>query len=143
MTATNLPGVQERLYCVGGTAPPNPPPAPGGGGSVVCRTESQCDEARLREGIARFSSGEYPTRGCFRKKGKAFWGRGGSRKEVAEADLPGVQERLYCGGGDAGARSSASLAFALAESETVVSAAAPTSLGLSIVFVVAAFCSIG
>ena len=47
-------------------------------------------------GIATFSAGNYPSKGCFKKNGNAYWGTGGSVEEMSIFDLAGVQERIWC-----------------------------------------------
>jgi len=89
-----LPGVRERIWCegvgdiVGSNDEPN--------GDLACMTQSQCDEKRLKMGIATLSAGTYPTKGCFMKNGNAYWGNGGTAGEISRPDLPGVQERIWC-----------------------------------------------
>ena len=130
MTETDLPGMQERLYCNAETATTS--------GTEIRLTEARCDEARREEDISEFLSGDFPTCGCFRKKGRAYCGRGGSRAEVASKELPGVQERIYCRGD--GRRFFLFRAEALVESETAASYGASFgSLGLAIAAVSAAF----
>jgi len=134
MTKANLPGVQERIYCDGEAVAGLPVTEDE---ITACLTESQCDKARKGENIDEFLTGDFPTHGCFKKKGKAFWGIGGSREEVSEKDLPGVQDRIYCR--SIGKRSSVALSKASAESEIAVSGASVASLGLSIMFVATTF----
>jgi hypothetical protein len=50
-------------------------------------------------GIEEFYVGAFPSRGCFSKNGVAYWSGGGSAEEISEVDLPGEQERIWCGGG--------------------------------------------
>ena len=90
MTETDLPVMQKRLYCNAETATTS--------GTEIRLTKARCDKARREEDISEFSSGDFPTCGCFRKKGRAYWGRGGSRVEVASKEPPGAQERIDCRG---------------------------------------------
>jgi len=136
MTKAALPGVQERIYCDGAEANARPDPEPE---ITLCLTESECDEARKEGGMDKFLSGDFPTHGCFKKSGKAYWGGGGSSEEISKEDLPGAQERIYCRG--VSKRSSIVLSKASAESEMIVSGANIASLGFSIFFAVAAFSS--
>lgn len=71
----------------------------------TCTTKDQCDKSRLKLGMSNFRSGDYSTKGCFSKYSidgtiTAYWSKGGSTEEISQADLPGVQERITCGGGD-------------------------------------------
>lgn len=71
----------------------------------TCITKDQCDKSRLKLGISNFRTGNYSTKGCFSKYSTdgtftAFWSKGGTSEEISQADLPGVQERITCGGGD-------------------------------------------
>ena len=130
MTTPDLPGVQERVYCYG-ERPPAGEPTP-------CLSKAECDEARTEAGLKKFLSGDFPTHGCFEKKGKAYWGSGGSSDELSTEELPGVQERLYCRRG--GVRSHVALSkFSVAESKTDVSGANVASLGLPLFLFVAMF----
>jgi len=136
MTNADLPGVQERIYCGKAEVKPRPDPEDE---ITPCLTESECDKARKEGGIDKFLSGVFPTHGCFKKSGKAYWGTGGSSDEVSKKDLPGVQERVYCRG--VSKRSSVLLSQASAESGVIVSGANVASLGLSVCLTVAAFSS--
>merc|ERR1712085_20632 len=60
-------------------------------------------QATTRMGLESFASGSYPTKGCFRKNGKAFFSPG-MPQEMSELDLPGLQERIWCGGTESSAR---------------------------------------
>ena len=63
---------------------------------IACMTKMDCDMARQQKGFARFNVGVYPTKGCFSKNGIAFFGTGGTVAQKSRADLPGIQERIYC-----------------------------------------------
>jgi len=93
---TSLPGIQARVWCekevdLPGGSPPEESKEDG-----ACITQSKCDEERLEMGIATFSAGNYPSKGCFKKNGNAYWGTGGSVGEMSISDLAGVQERIWC-----------------------------------------------
>ena len=66
---------------------------------TVCMTEEQCDEAAQKLNIPiGYSNDDFPTKGCFTKNNVAYWSTGSSStvSSMAEVDLPGVQERIYC-----------------------------------------------
>lgn len=69
----------------------------------TCNTKDQCDKSRLELGIASILQGNFPTKGCFSKMDSdgtitAFWSEGGTADEMSRANLPGVQERIFCHG---------------------------------------------
>jgi len=64
---------------------------------IACITRDECDERRSELGIDGFFVGTYPTKGCFSKNGVAYYSGGGSAEEVSRVDLPGEQERIWCG----------------------------------------------
>mmetsp|Transcript_29640 Transcript_29640/g.62960 ORF Transcript_29640/g.62960 Transcript_29640/m.62960 type:complete len:867 (-) Transcript_29640:380-2980(-) len=88
MSRSDLPGIQTRLWCERMDAP--------GPKEMGPCSRLECDEKRLEMGMATLSAGNYPTKGCFSKSGAAYWGSGGSAAEMSRADLPGVQERIWC-----------------------------------------------
>jgi len=99
MYVSELPGVQQRIWCTyDETADP-----PSGSASAACLTREACDKQRQGMGLESFASGSYPTKGCFRKNGKAFFSPG-MPQEMSELDLPGLQERIWCGGTESSAR---------------------------------------
>lgn len=62
-----------------------------------CMSPDECNEARKQKGIKSMFVGEnFPSYGCFIKGNIAFFGVGGSKKEMEDADLPGYRERLWC-----------------------------------------------
>ena len=71
----------------------------GGGSSTstssVCMTKDDCDEARKALNLEPFNVGDFPTKGCFKKNGQAFFSSG-STEAMSTDDLPGIQERVYC-----------------------------------------------
>jgi len=75
---------------------------------TVCMTEEQCDESAQKLNIPiGYSNDDFPTKGCFTKNNVAYWSTGNTLGSMAEVELPGVQERIYCpvdmssgGGGD-------------------------------------------
>mmetsp|Transcript_22333 Transcript_22333/g.39359 ORF Transcript_22333/g.39359 Transcript_22333/m.39359 type:complete len:984 (-) Transcript_22333:201-3152(-) len=96
---TSLPGIQARVWCekevdLPGGSPPEESKEDG-----ACITQSKCDEERLEMGIAKFSAGNYPFKGCFTKNGHAYWGSGGSVEEMSRSDLSGIKERIWCDNG--------------------------------------------
>ncbi len=64
---------------------------------IACIEQDECDESRSELGIDKFLVGTYPTKGCFAKNDVAYWSGGGSAEEVSRGDLPGEQERIWCG----------------------------------------------
>mmetsp|Transcript_2783 Transcript_2783/g.5924 ORF Transcript_2783/g.5924 Transcript_2783/m.5924 type:complete len:168 (+) Transcript_2783:148-651(+) len=71
-----------------------------------CLTQEACDAARQEMGIETFYIDEltlyideFPTKGCFGKNDKAFFSIG-TEDEMSVDELPGVQERIWCDGGD-------------------------------------------
>ena len=68
-------------------------------GSVVCLMEEQCrakfDSMNLSGGIF-YTSPDYPTKGCYQKNEKVFFGSGGTVEDMSLTELPGVQQRLWC-----------------------------------------------
>lgn len=79
---SDLPGVQERIWCEK---------------KAACLTREDCDQKRAEMGMSYFGEGDFPSKGCFSKNGKAYWGEGGSTGDMSTPDLPGVQERIWCG----------------------------------------------
>ena len=74
---------------------------------TVCMTEEQCDDAAQKLNIPiGYSNDNFPTKGCFTKNNVVYWSMGNTVSSMAEVELPGVQERIYCpvdmssGGGD-------------------------------------------
>ena len=67
-----------------------------------CLTLAQCKERSADSGFGTVIAGNHATKGCFRKKDRAYWGAGGSVAEMAATDLPSAQERLWCGEGGVG-----------------------------------------
>ncbi len=61
-----------------------------------CASEMACDDQRQQLGLTRFEVGEFPMKGCFSKSGIAYWSTGGSAEDESRADLPGIQERIWC-----------------------------------------------
>jgi hypothetical protein len=64
---------------------------------VACATRGGCGGRRSELGTDEFFVGTYPTKGCSTKNGVAYWSGGGSPEEVSRGDLPGEQERIFCG----------------------------------------------
>ena len=95
-----LTGNRLPLYCKGDVTAGNTVNS----SDDTCTTKDQCNKSRLKLGISNFISGDYSTKGCFSKYSTdgtltAYWGKGGTSKEISQADLPGVQERITCGEG--------------------------------------------
>lgn len=64
---------------------------------TVCLTEEQCDEAAQKLNIpVGYSNDDFPTKGCFTKNNVVYWSTGSTVGSMAEVELPGVQERIYC-----------------------------------------------
>lgn len=60
-----------------------------------CLTEESCDAAQEAQGLDGFYTGDFQTKGCFRKGDRAFFAPG-TIEEMSVVELPGVQERVYC-----------------------------------------------
>jgi len=112
-----MPGVQMRVWCEkevlepdDGTGDDNGDGGDGDGDgdsettTTACTTPSACDRKRLELGMTKFSTGDYPSKGCFSKNGKAYWGSDGTEtmQDISTVDLPGVQERIWCDGMNSG-----------------------------------------
>ena len=137
MAETDLPGTQERIWCISEaevsqstTVPtmqpsseallPTIPPVDDGDGSFffdvtgvptlgqqsvqipggVCLTVDQCQRkfSSMSTG-GEFIVGEFPTKGCFSKNINIYFGTGSTtEEELAETELPGTQERIWCDG---------------------------------------------
>ncbi len=94
MSTTSLPGQQERLWCTATSLAKSASLT-----SNVCTTEEACDAKRKELGFTAFYvDSAYPTKGCFYKNDKAFFGTGGTDFDMATEDLPGIQERIWCDG---------------------------------------------
>ena len=62
-----------------------------------CMSPDECNQARKQKGIKRMFVGpNFPSFGCFIKGNTAFFGIGGSKNQMEDADLPGYRERLMC-----------------------------------------------
>jgi len=70
----------------------------GGGDNVACLTAKQCNARRQQLGMAGFHQADYdiPSKGCFSKGGRVYFGIGGSKHDMTTPDLPGKRERLWC-----------------------------------------------
>lgn len=80
-------------YCPGKTTPK--PDVDVVEEDVACVTVQDCLAASREMGITSFLSDSYPTKGCYEKRGKAYFSLG-SRAEMSTAKLPGVQVRIWC-----------------------------------------------
>jgi len=65
------------------------------GGRTACLTRKECAQKSRELGLSSFNTGDYPTKGCFRKKGNAFFSLG-TVEEMRKGELSGVQERIWC-----------------------------------------------
>ena len=72
--------------------------APSDGAKTPCLSQEECDQKRQELGFSEFHVGEFPSKGCFYKNQKAFYGEGGTTEEMAAEFLPGLQERIWCKG---------------------------------------------
>ena len=63
---------------------------------TVCLTEDECKLKSEEMGML-FMTGEYSTKGCYTKadSGMVFFSSG-TEEEMSTADLPGLQDRVYC-----------------------------------------------
>lgn len=104
-----LGGIKKRVYCpeiveptlsptLAPTLSPEAAPTP-----TFCNTRIACREQAVKENIppSNFRAGDFPTKGCFKKNGFAYWGTLGT-VEQRQAELTGLKERsgyhdtLYC-----------------------------------------------
>jgi len=110
MGEADLPGLQERIWCerlVKGIpeledVPTLSPTASDGDGEgeSVCLTEEECNARRKELGFKTFYvDASYPSKGCFSKNDRAFFGEGGTVEQMSDPDLAGVQQRIWCQGG--------------------------------------------
>lgn len=71
--------------------------------AIVCTTEEQCRQqfSNMATAIGGvFFAGDFPTKGCFMKNGNVYFGSGSMvEDDLAETDLPGSQERIWCNNG--------------------------------------------
>mmetsp|Transcript_13092 Transcript_13092/g.27804 ORF Transcript_13092/g.27804 Transcript_13092/m.27804 type:complete len:627 (+) Transcript_13092:40-1920(+) len=63
---------------------------------TVCRNQEQCNSRRLELGFDRFLIGDYPAKGCYYKGNKAYYGLGGTTADIAEPNLTGDKQRIWC-----------------------------------------------
>ena len=107
MSTDTLSGDRERVYC--GTVQATSSSSSTSTSSTssasieeatsdntICLTEEECAAAANTLGMA-MTVGTYSTKGCFSKKSMVFWSEG-PEADMASDDLPGIQERVYCGG---------------------------------------------
>ena len=68
-------------------------------GAVACLTQEQCDRRRAKQGFGDdvYYVGDYETKGCFSKNGRAYFGIGGTVEAMAKENLQGVRTRIWCG----------------------------------------------
>ncbi|EJK48552.1 hypothetical protein THAOC_32639 [Thalassiosira oceanica] len=68
-------------------------------GAVACLTQDQCDTRRAKQGFRDdvYYVGDYETKGCFSKNGRAYFGTGGTVEAMAKESLAGVRTRIWCG----------------------------------------------
>ena len=71
-----------------------PPPTSG-----ACLTKDECTAAANALGVGSVVEGVYPSKGCFSKGGRVFFSEG-SIEDMSTTELPGLQERVYCGSDD-------------------------------------------
>jgi len=109
MSESELPGKQERIWCdatatttedaVSTLGPtPNEETPEEAAANKPCLTVAQCREKSrvMNPGIGVHVS-DWKTKGCFTKKGKAYFGTGGTVEEMSVAELPGLLvERVWC-----------------------------------------------
>ncbi len=67
------------------------------GNAVACTDEEQCRQQFLAANPnGYFYVNTFPSKGCFTKNGNGYFGTGGTVDEMSTADMPGIQERLWC-----------------------------------------------
>mmetsp|Transcript_31209 Transcript_31209/g.66023 ORF Transcript_31209/g.66023 Transcript_31209/m.66023 type:complete len:1031 (-) Transcript_31209:267-3359(-) len=62
---------------------------------AACLTRGECLTTARELGLTTFHSGDFPSKGCFRKNGKAFFSPGTLAEMSAEV-LNGNRERIWC-----------------------------------------------
>ena len=62
---------------------------------TICQTLEECTSAVNELDMMPLRVGDYPTKGCFVKKGRAFWSQG-DEAEISDVDLPPLQQRIFC-----------------------------------------------
>ena len=63
---------------------------------VACLTAEQCEQKFYSTNMDSFFVGDYSAKGCFSKNDNIFFGIGGTEEEMKEADLPRLQQRVWC-----------------------------------------------
>ena len=65
--------------------------------NTVCLTVEQCHHKFLSmDTDGYFSSGTFPSKGCYMKNNNVWFGSGGTDEEMAETELPGILTRVWC-----------------------------------------------
>jgi hypothetical protein len=65
--------------------------------ATVCLTAEQCYSKFLSlDTGGHFSSGNFPSKGCYTKNDNFWFGTGGTDEEMAETNLPGILTRVWC-----------------------------------------------
>lgn len=75
-----------------------PTPSPVSSGSNDCSTLTNCRNQAEELGFGRVYAGDYSYAnafGCFSKRGRAYWGYGGTDAQMSE-ELSGEKERSEC-----------------------------------------------
>ena len=106
MSTDTLPGNQERVYCdapqtsISSTSTSSAPvqidSVEEATSDTICLTEEECAAAADTLGMVMIVV-SHSTKGCFSKKSMVYWSEG-PESDMASDDLPGIQERVYCGG---------------------------------------------
>ena len=105
MSTTELPGMQERVYCgsndgkegTGDETDTSPTDTFPSVAARVCLTKGECTAAANALGVEKVEEGDYPSKGCFSKGGRVFFSEG-TIEDMSTTELPGIQERIICGG---------------------------------------------
>ena len=69
--------------------------------AVACKTATQCKQKYADNQGVLFDDteivvGNHPTKGCFTKNDRVFFGTGGSTENEETTNLPGERKRLWC-----------------------------------------------
>ncbi|KAL7544210.1 hypothetical protein ACHAWF_007590 [Thalassiosira exigua] len=64
--------------------------------SDTCITSKACKVRSQEMGMVEFRQGNFQTKGCFAKNGRAYFGLGGTRESMTIDALPGIRKRIWC-----------------------------------------------
>jgi len=75
---------------------------------TFCTSEDDCVAAAADMGVTDVIVGDFPTKGCFKKNDRVFFSGSDYVRDMSTTDLPGIQERVYCGIDDVNASTTTS-----------------------------------